>query len=157
VFFNQCGEIGEHREHGIYMNLSTNMRVLDSMFYDISGGNALHISGNNSGTLVEGNVIYTPGTPSERQTGININERVTNVTIRNNVVEADDQSIATSNLYNGSGNVVSNNCTEPAPDLAGGGISQNGNITASLSWNFPVVAGPSTCYSKLPADSPYRP
>jgi parallel beta-helix repeat protein len=131
---HNCGHMpAENHAHGIYVELSTDAKILDNVIYDNADrGVQLYYSA--QGTLIRGNVIDGNGE------GI-IFSGDYGQTSNNNI--ADDNIISNSRERNnveswypdgnpiGQGNVVRNNCI-------GGGVRDNGGGGISQPWGFKV-------------------
>jgi parallel beta-helix repeat protein len=131
---HNCGHLpAENHAHGIYVELSTDAKILDNVIYDNADrGVQLYYSA--QGTLIRGNVIDGNGE------GI-IFSGDYGETSNNNVV--DDNIISNSRERNnveswypggnpiGQGNVVRNSCI-------GGGVRDNGGGGISQPWGFKI-------------------
>src|SRR4051812_25906423 len=131
---HNCGHMpAENHAHGIYVELSTDAKILDNVIYD-NADRGVQLYYNAQGTLVRGNVIDGNGE------GI-IFSGDGGQTSNNNIV--DDNIISNSNQRNnveswypdgnpiGRGNVVRNNCI-------GGGVRDQGRGGISSQWGFTV-------------------
>jgi parallel beta-helix repeat protein len=131
---HNCGDLpAENHAHGIYVEESTDARILNNLIYD-NADRGVQLYPNAEGTLVRGNVIDGNGE------GI-IFSGDGGQTSNNNTV--DDNIISNSNQRNnveswypdgnpiGRGNVVRNNCI-------GGGVRDQGRGGISSQWGFTV-------------------
>lgn len=132
---HNCGRLpSNNQEHGIYVQNTTGLRIVDNVIYD-NADRGIQLYPHSIGTVVSGNVVDGNGEGlifSSDYGAASSNNVVEHNIFSNSNIRADIEAWWASGSPVGTGNVARNNCVwgPRTIDLSNGGFSVLGNLVA---------------------------